>query len=75
MTKIDPNHLLDTICKEHSLKNDAQLSVLLCVGRSQISKMRHGRVFLNDEFRVRLMRKLGMTLVRIDELAPVDKQA
>ncbi len=75
MEFIDPNRLLDTIIKEHDLKNDSALCVLLGVGRPQISKMRHKKVGLNDEFRVRLMRKIGMTLVRIDELAPVDKQA
>jgi hypothetical protein len=72
MSRVDPNKLLDTIIHEHNLKNDSALCALLGVGRPQISKMRHNRTYLNDEFRVLLMRKLGMTLVRIDELAPPD---
>jgi hypothetical protein len=72
MTK-QPNTLLDTICKEHNLKNDAALCALLGVGRPQISKLRNGFVDVSDGFRILLIRKLGMTLVRIDELAPVDK--
>jgi hypothetical protein len=69
---IDSNHLLDTIRQEHGLKNDSALCVKLGVGRPQISKMRHLKTGLNDEFRVLLMRKLGMTLFRIDQLAPPD---
>jgi antitoxin HigA-1 len=68
--KTTPAHvLLDTILREQGLKNDAHLARDMQIGPPQLSKIRHG-LEVSDEFRVRLMRRYAMTLVRLDELAP-----
>lgn len=72
--KTTPAHiLLDTLLREQGLKNDAQLARDMQIGPPQLSKIRHGYTPVSDEFRVAVMRKYAMTLVRLDELAPPKK--
>jgi len=71
-----PAHtLLDTLLHEQGLKNDAHLARDLKIGPPWISKIRRGHVRVTDEFRIAVMRKYGMTLVRLDELAPAEKKS
>jgi len=52
--KYDPNHLLDTLIKRLTLKNDAALSRALEVAPPVISKIRHKRLPVGASLLIRM---------------------
>lgn len=67
-----PNKLLDELIEKHHLRSDAHLADELKYGRSKISEIRHAVRPVTGEFRCAIMRRFGMSLKRIDSLAPPD---
>lgn len=65
-----PHALLDAVAASLKTKTDAQLADALDLQPSQVSKMRHGILVVNDECRVKVMRRMKWPLRRLDELAP-----
>ena len=76
MTKDDyePHALLDALLDARDLKNDAALARFLQFKPGLISKVRHRRLKVSDEFRMRVMRTTGWSLEKIDKLAPPTKE-
>ncbi len=71
--KYDQEHpLLDAIISEKDLYNDAHLARFMQYKPGVISKVRNGKVHVSDEFRLRVMRKTGWSLAKIDKLCPPD---
>lgn len=70
MKNVIPHALLDELAAVLKTKNDAALAGALGLQPSQVSKMRHGRIQVNDECRIKIMRKMKWPLRRLDELAP-----
>ena len=66
-----PAHsLLDAFISEHgSIRSDADLARIVGVTAPMISKVRNGAP-VGDSMRLKFMRKFGMSLKRIDDLAP-----
>lgn len=60
--QFNPNHLLDTILKRKTLKNDAALSRLLSVAPPVISKIRHGRVPVGASLLIRMHEETDMSI-------------
>jgi hypothetical protein len=69
----EPHALLDAILDARDLKNDAQLARFLDFMPGVISKVRNRRVIVSEEFRMRVMRRTGWSLEKIDKLAPPAK--
>ena len=67
--------LLDAVISAKNLRNDAELSDFLSYQPGAISKVRNCRVPVSDELRIRVMRRTGWSLKKIDELAPVEVAA
>jgi hypothetical protein len=70
MKTVIPHPLLDELAAVLKTKTDAQLAKAIDLQPSQISKMRHGVIGVNDECRIKIMRKMKWPLRRLDELAP-----
>lgn len=66
----DQNKLIDHLLEAYRLKNDAALSRLLDVAPPVISKIRHNRLPIGAAIKLRMMRRFGITLEKLDELAP-----
>jgi hypothetical protein len=67
-----PHTLLDAVIDARELKNDAALSNLLGYKPSVVSKIRNQHVPVSDEFRIRVMRRMGWSLQKVDSLCPPD---
>lgn len=68
---MQPHPLLDELLTKYGVKNDRQLAAAL--GFSQqgaICRVRSRLVPVSDGLRIRIMRRFGLSLRRIDELAP-----
>lgn len=63
--------LLDAIISVKNLRNDAELSAFLGYQAGVISKVRNSRVPISEEFRMRVMRRTGWPLKKLDDLAPL----
>lgn len=66
-----PHPLLDAIIKDNHLRSDAHLADELKMGRSAICDLRHKRREVSGDIRCAIIRRFGMPLKRIDELAPL----
>jgi len=69
---IPPHALLDFLIEEKGMKNDAAIARLLNVNPSVMSKMRKdkSKYPVSPEIRLGVMRHFGLSLRRVDELAP-----
>lgn len=68
--ELAPHALIDHLLRENKLRNDAALSRALEVAPPVISKIRNNRLPVGAALRLRIMRKLGTPLAKLDELAP-----
>ncbi|MYM25759.1 hypothetical protein GTP46_24325 [Duganella sp. FT135W] len=68
--QLEPNALIDYLLTENNIANDAALSRALEVAPPVISKIRNNRLYVGATLRLRIMRKFGMSLEKLDELAP-----
>ncbi|MBC7414692.1 MAG: hypothetical protein H7327_07135 [Herminiimonas sp.] len=68
-TRTKPNHLLDTVVEHLRLKNDAELSRALEVAPPVISKIRHGRLPVGDNFICRVHEATGVSVAHVRRLA------
>jgi plasmid maintenance system antidote protein VapI len=66
----DQNKLIDHLLETYKLRNDAALSRKLDVAPPVISKIRHNRLPIGPAIKLRMMRRFGISLEKIDELAP-----
>ncbi len=64
----DPNHLLDTLIKKMSLKNDAALSRALEVAPPVISKIRHNRLPVGASLLIRMHEVSELSIKELREL-------
>lgn len=64
----DPNHLLDTLIKKMSLKNDAALSRALEVAPPVISKIRHHRLPVGASLLIRMHEVSDLSIKELREL-------
>lgn len=64
----DPNHLLDTLIKRMTLKNDAALSRALEVAPPVISKIRHNRLPVGASLLIRMHEVSGLSIKELREL-------
>jgi hypothetical protein len=62
--------LFDSLITGGSIRNDRDLARELNVAPPVISKIRNLKLELGDSMRVRIMRRFGLTMRRVDELAP-----
>jgi plasmid maintenance system antidote protein VapI len=67
---VDQNKLIDFLLEKQNLKNDAALARALDVAPPVISKIRHHRLPVGAALKLRMMRRFGVTLEKLDELAP-----
>jgi plasmid maintenance system antidote protein VapI len=58
----DPNLLLDALLKHFSLENDTELSNLLCVSGSIISKLRHRKTQITPALFVCIHEVTGISI-------------
>jgi plasmid maintenance system antidote protein VapI len=65
-----PHPLFDALLKSGEVRNDAHLADLLGVGKVTIHDIRYERRPVSGDLRCAIMRKFGLSLKRIDELAP-----
>ena len=65
--------LLDAILDARDLKNDAALSRFLGFKPGIVSKVRNRKVPISEEFRMRVMRRTGWSLEKVDKLAPTEE--
>lgn len=63
------NALLDSLIDKVIIRNDADLARTLKATPAVMSGLRNGER-LTDGMRLRIMRKFGLSLKKIDELAP-----
>lgn len=68
--KVPPHPLFDYLITDKGMKNDNATSRKSDILPSSISKVRAGRVTVSNDMRVALMRTFGMSLSKLDELAP-----
>ena len=73
MTHQTCNKLLNSLITGGAIRSDRDLARELGVAPPVISKMRHGHLALGDTMRVKIMRRFGLSLKRIDELHALDK--
>lgn len=66
----DQNVLMDYLLNSQRLKNDSALSRALDVSPPVISKIRNHRLPIGATLKLRMMRVFGISLEKIDELAP-----
>lgn len=69
---IQPHALLDFLIEEKGMKNDAAIARILGINPSVLSKIRKGdrKYPVSPEIRLGVMRNFGLSLKRVDELAP-----
>lgn len=60
-----PNGFLDSVIREQQLKNDAELSRLLQLAPSSISKIRHGRAEVSAEVLLRVHEAFGTPIAEL----------
>jgi transcriptional regulator with XRE-family HTH domain len=60
--------LLDSVIARHQLKNDAELSRLLRLAPSSISKIRHRRVALTPEVLLRVHEACAIPIAELKQL-------
>jgi hypothetical protein len=58
----NPNRLLDVLCENLRLKNDAALSRVLEISPPVISKIRHGRVPVGASLLIRMHEVCGLSI-------------
>lgn len=64
----DPNRLLDALLSKMNVKTDADLARMLQVGRSSISKIRHGRIPVSASLLIRMNTMAGMEIRELRDL-------
>lgn len=69
-----PHALLDTLIQSNKLRSDTHLADELEVSKITIHDIRHGRRYVSADIRCTIIRKFGMSLKKIDELAPPKKE-
>jgi predicted transcriptional regulator len=69
-----PHPLLDAMRSEYSLTSDGGLCEFLGVSRSNVSKFRHGVNKISAEFIIRVHKKTGWPIDRIELLVPNRKK-
>lgn len=62
--------LFDSLITGGDIRNDRDLARELHVAPPVISKIRNLKLELGDSMRVKVMRRFGLTIRRVDELAP-----
>jgi plasmid maintenance system antidote protein VapI len=62
--------LFDALLQSGQARNDAHIADLLGVGKVTIHDIRHERRPVSGDIRCAIMRTFGLSLKRIDELAP-----
>lgn len=67
---VKPNALFDYFVNEKGMANDAATARKANILPSSISKVRNGNHAVSDETRIALMRAFGLSLAKLDELAP-----
>lgn len=61
--------LLDKLRADFDLKNDTALATFLSTQKSQISRIRHGKIGISAAMREAIHEKTGWPIKRIKELA------
>lgn len=62
--------LFDALISAKKLGNDRQLAIFMGITAPNLSIIRAGKKQVTDQLRIKIMRKFGWTLNRIDALAP-----
>ncbi len=67
---VPPHALFDFLLTNTGLKNDAAISQKADVCASTICKIRNSKIALSNDVRIAIMRAFGLSLAKVDELAP-----
>lgn len=66
--------LFDALISAKKLGNDRQLAIFMGVTAPNLSIIRAGKKQVTDQLRIKIIRKFGWSLNRIDSLAPPKKE-